>query len=233
MQNARMASAEKRQDLLVFILTRASSICGECERELYKGSFIRLQEDKGALCLKCADMDHLEFLPRGNVAVTRRSAKNSTLWAVVVKWSRTRRRYERQGILAEADAIDRALQESEADSEERARRREREASRRDSLDHKYVAQFADAIRNQFPGISAGADIKIAEHACLKYSGRVGRSSAAKSFEPAAVFLAVQAHVRHAHTDYDKLLFMFDDRHLARKQVKSKVEAVLDEWRLPG
>jgi threonine dehydrogenase-like Zn-dependent dehydrogenase len=30
MQNARMASAEKRQDLLVFILTRASSICGEC-----------------------------------------------------------------------------------------------------------------------------------------------------------------------------------------------------------
>ena len=233
MQNARMASAEKRQDLLVFILTRASSICGECERELYKGSFVRLQDEKGALCLGCADMDHLEFLPRGNVAVTRRSAKNSTLRAVVVKWSRTRRRYERQGILAEADAIDRALQESEADSEERARRREREASRRDSLDHKYVTQFADAIRNQFPGIPDGVDIKIAEHACLKYSGRVGRSSAAKSFEPAAVFLAGQAHVRHAYTDYDKLLFMFDDRHLARERVKSKVEAVLDEWRSPG
>ena len=229
-QNAGMSSTEKREDIVVFILRRASSICGECARELHKGSFIRLQGEKGALCLECADLDHLEFLPRGDAAITRRSTKYSTLWAVVVEWSRSRKRYERQGILAEPDAIDRALAESEADSEERARRREREASRRENLDRKYVTEFAEAIRKQFPGIPSGADIKIAEHACLKHSGRVGRSSAAKSFEPDAVFLAVRAHVRHAHTDYDKLLFMFDDRHLARERVKGKVETVLDEWR---
>lgn len=61
MQNAGMRSAEKRQDLVVFILRRPSSTCGECARELHKGSFIRLQGEKGALCLECADLDHLEF----------------------------------------------------------------------------------------------------------------------------------------------------------------------------
>jgi hypothetical protein len=229
-QNVGMAGTGKRQDLVVFILRRISSTCGECGRELHRGDLIRLQGEKGALCLDCADLDHLEFLPRGDAAITRRSTKYSTLWAVVVEWSRSRKRYERQGVLAEPEAIERALAESEADSEERARRREREAVRRESLDRKYVAEFAQAIREQFPGIPSGADIKIAEHACLKHSGRVGRSAAAKSFEPDAVFLAVRAHVRHAYTDYDELLFKYDDRHRAREKVREKIEAVLDEWR---
>ncbi|MEK6286844.1 MAG: DUF2293 domain-containing protein [Acidobacteriota bacterium] len=230
-QNARMPGVEKREDLVVFILRRTSSTCGECGRDLLKGNLIRLQGEKGALCLECADLDHLEFLPRGDAAITRRSTKYSKLWAVVVEWSRSRKRYERQGILAEPEAIERALAESEADSEERARRREREAVRRESLDRKYVAEFAQAIREQFPSIPSGADIKIAEHACLKHSGRVGRSAAAKSFEPDAVFLAVRAHVRHAYTDYDELLFKHDDRQLARDRVRDKIETVLDEWRM--
>ena len=229
-QNAGMADTEKRQDLVVFILRRASSTCGECGRELHRSSFIRLRGEKGALCLDCADLDHLEFLPRGDAAITRRSTKYSKLWAVVVEWSRSRKRYERQGILAEPEAIERALAESEADSDERARRRQREAERRESLDRKYVAEFAQAIREQFPHVPSGADIKIAEHACLKHSGRVGRSAAAKSFEPDAVFLAVRAHVRHAYTDYDELLFKYDDRHSARERVREKIETVLDDWR---
>ncbi|HYV04541.1 MAG TPA: hypothetical protein VFB82_08150, partial [Blastocatellia bacterium] len=61
-QNADMAVTEKRQDLLVFKLQRAASICEECGVELHKGDLIRLQGDKGALCLECADMHHLEFL---------------------------------------------------------------------------------------------------------------------------------------------------------------------------
>ena len=138
-----------------------------------------------------------------------------------------------RGVLTEPDAIERALQESEADSQQRAERREREALRREKLDNKYVAEFAKAIREQFPRIPSGADFKIAEHACLKHSGRVGRSAAAKSFDPKAVFLAVQAHARHAYTDYDGLLFKHDDRQLARKIVRDKLEAVLDEWRGPA
>ncbi len=225
-----MQGAGKRQDLVVFIQNRSSATCGECGRNLLKGNLIRLQDEKGALCLECADLDHLEFLPRGDAAITRRSTKYSKLWAIVVEWSRSRKRNERQGVLAEPEAIERALAESEADSEERAKRREREAVRRESLDRKYVTEFAQAIREQFPSVPSGADLKIAEHACLKHSGRIGRSAAAKEFEPDAVFLAVRAHVRHAYTDYDELLFKYDDRHLARERVKEKIEAILDEWR---
>jgi len=225
-----MPEAEKHKNLVVFILKRANSICGECGKELPRSTLIRLQDDKGPLCLECADLDHLEFLARGDPAITRRSAKYSKLWAVVVEWSRSRNRYERQGILAEPEAIDRAAAESEADSEIRAQRREREAERREKLDRKYVAEFAQAIRSQFPRIQPGADIKIAEHACLKYSGRVGRSAAAKSFDPDAVLLAVRAHVRHNYTNYDELLFRFDNRRLAREMVHERIETVLDKWR---
>ena len=38
-----------------------------------------LKNETGALCLACADLDHLEYLPRGNVALTRRAAKYSKL----------------------------------------------------------------------------------------------------------------------------------------------------------
>jgi hypothetical protein len=36
---------------------------------------------------------------------------------------------------------------------------------------------------------------------LKYSGQVGRSAGAKSFEEEMVRLAVMAHVRHRETNY--------------------------------
>lgn len=225
-----MPVKEKRQDLVVFVQYHDSANCSECGKELFKGNLARFQREKGVICLECSDLDHLEFLPSGDPAITRRSTKYSTLWAIVLKFSRSRRRNERQGILAETEAIDRAIAESEADSEERERRREREAVRRESLDRDYVAAFAQAVREQFPGIPAGSDIQIAEHACLKHSGRVGRSAAAKAFDPKTVFLAVQAHVRHAYTDYDRLLFQYDDRQLARENVRGKIEAVLNEWR---
>lgn len=54
-------------------------------------------EDDGPRCLDCADMGHLEFLPSGDAALTRRATKISRLSAVVVRWSRSRNRYEREG----------------------------------------------------------------------------------------------------------------------------------------
>lgn len=75
-------------------------------------------------------MDHLIFLPSGEAALTRRVGKYSTLSAVLLKWSRARKRSERQGLLVEEDALERAEQEWLADAEVRARRREREAERR-------------------------------------------------------------------------------------------------------
>ncbi|WP_224865469.1 DUF2293 domain-containing protein [[Mycobacterium] zoologicum] len=66
-------------------------------------------EDAGPLCLGCADLGHLEFLPSGDAAMTRRAKKANGLSAVVVRWSRSRKRYERQGILAEPEAIEHAV----------------------------------------------------------------------------------------------------------------------------
>jgi hypothetical protein len=67
-----------------------------------------LVEGEGALCLACADLDHLWFLPSGDAALTRRAGKYSTLKAVVLKWSRARNRYERQGLLVEEAALHQA-----------------------------------------------------------------------------------------------------------------------------
>src|SRR5713101_1222856 len=96
---------QKSGDILVFLI-RKETKCSECGEELWSGRMITLDRERGALCLACADLDHLEFLPSGDAAVTRRASKHSQLRAVVLQWSRTRKRYERQGILAETEAIE-------------------------------------------------------------------------------------------------------------------------------
>jgi len=218
-------------DLKVFITTRESS-CDECGEDLGRTAWITLTEEKGALCLSCADLDHLVFLPAGDTALTRRARKHSTLMAVVLRWSRARKRYERQGLLVEEAALDQAEQECLADADARARRREREAARRVELDREYVESFAARVRQLYPGCPPAREIDIAEHACLKYSGRVGRSAAAKSLDESAIRLAVTAHVRHAETGYDALLAQGFDRWDARAQVEGDVAWVLAQWERP-
>jgi hypothetical protein len=222
----------KKSDLKVFITTGEAS-CSECGEDLGRKAWITLVEDKGALCLACADLDHLVFLPAGDAALTRRSRKHSTLCAVVLRWSRARKRYERQGLLVEEEALDRAEEECLADEDVRARRREREAARRAELDREYVRQFAERVRALYPGCPPGREVAIAEHACLKYSGRVGRSAAAKSFDEQAIWLAVVAHVRHTETPYDALLAAGYDRWDARAEVEGAVARVLDSWEMIG
>ncbi len=70
---------------------------------------------------------------------------------------------------------------------------------------------------------------IAEHACRKYSGCVGRSAAAKSLEEGAIRLAVAAHIRHTETPYDTLLASGCERHEARTKVQGMVAGVLATW----
>ncbi|MGV0715871.1 DUF2293 domain-containing protein [Mycolicibacterium sp. XJ662] len=184
----------------------------------------------GALCLGCADLGHLEFLPSGDAALTRRARKASRLSAVVVRWSTRRIRYERQGILAEPAAIERAAQECLSDTDTRAGRKQRDQGRRAEEDARFREEFAAAIRNQFPGCPAVRAEAIAWHAAARGSGRVGRSAAGRSLDPDAVYLAVAASVRHIDTDYDELLMSGHDRESARTQVHARVEDVLRAWR---
>lgn len=188
-----------------------------------------LQGDKGALCLTCGDMDHLVFLPSGDAALTRRSRMYSRLSAVVLKWSRARKRYERQGLLVEDEAVERAESECEADKELRQLRQAREAVRRAEIDEKFVLSFAKRIRELYPNCPTGREAAIAHHACRKYSGRVGRTAAAKELDEEVVRLAVLAHVRHTETQYDELLLKGYERFDAREKVRSQVSTVLHAW----
>lgn len=215
-------------DLKVFITTHEST-CSECGEELGQHAWITLVENKGAFCLACADLEHLLFLPSGDAALTRRAKKHSTLSAVVLKWSRARKRYERQGLLVEEPALAQAEQECLADADVRARRKDRETVRRAELDQEYAAQFAARVRTLFPNCPPGREIIIAEHACQKYSGRVGRSASAKQLDEKAVRLAVRAHIRHTETNYDLLLAQGHDRWESRAIIESAVKRVLFDW----
>ena len=219
-------------DLTVFI-ARRDVTCGECGEALGRHAWITLDRERGALCLACADLDHLVFLPAGDAALTRRARKHSILSAVVLEWSRARERYERQGLLVEEAGLAQAEEECLADADARERRREREAERRAEEDHEYVARFAAAVRELYPACPPGRDQVIAQHACRKYSGRVGRSAAAKQFDADAVCLAVIAHVRHAETTYDELLSQGYERWLARAEVEGQVARVLARWASAG
>lgn len=91
----------KAKDLLV-IQPLKDFICTNCGGA---DDFL-IMEGEGPLCMTCADLDHLEFLPAGDAALSRRAKKASGLWTVVVRFSRSRRRYERQGLLVERDALE-------------------------------------------------------------------------------------------------------------------------------
>jgi hypothetical protein len=199
------------------------TLCGDTGELLF-------MEDAGPLCLDCADLGHLVFLPSGDAALTRRAKKASQLCAVVVRWSQSRKRYERQGILAEAEAIEHAENECLADAEVRARRRERDQARRADEDVEFAVEFAAAIRTLFPGCPVGRAEAIARHAATRGSGRIGRSAAGRALDTDTVGLAVAASVRHLDTGYDRLLMSGIDRLAARRQVHEHVEDVLNSWR---
>ena len=221
---------QKSEEIKVFISHRDSK-CDECGEQLGRKAWITLEENKGALCLACADLDELVFLPTGDAALTRRSRKHSVLSAVVLKFSKARRRYERQGLLVLEKALEQAEAECLADADARERRAERQRERQSEFDRSYVEQFAGRIREIFPACPAEREFQIAEHACRKYSGRIGRSAAAKSFDETAVRLAVAAHIRHHETAYDEMLARDWNRLDARARVRHQVDEILKRWRL--
>jgi len=83
--------------------------------------------------------------------------------------------------------------------------------------------------SRYPACPAGREHTIAEHACRKYSARVGRTAAAKSLDAVAIDLAVRAHVRHVETEYDMLLARGVERREARHSVAEFVEVVVRRW----
>lgn len=221
----RITKAQDSPPDLVVIQPVRDWICAECQGT---GSLL-IMDDKGPLCLVCADLDHLVFLPSGDAALTRRAKKASGLSAVVVRWSRARKRYERQGLLVEEAALEQAEQQCLADEDARMRRRERDRERRAAEDVELQASLVKEIGRLFPRCPAQRAEAIARHTSLRGSGRVGRSAAGRSLDERAITLAVAASVRHEDTDYDDLLMSGVSREDARDQMRPAVDRVLAAW----
>jgi hypothetical protein len=213
---------------MVFDVLRDTA-CSECGEALRRGGWLRFERDR-PVCLACADLSHLVYLPRGDAALTKRAMDYSALRAIVVRFSRSRKRYEREGTLVEPAALDRAERECLVEHDIQSRARTRAAERRARLDPGQVQRFAEEIGRQFPRCPPALRTPIAEHARLKYSAPIGRQPGVERFGAEAVELAVRAHIRHAHTRYDALLQGGVERHEARAAVAAKVEEVLRDWR---
>ena len=222
-------SVSRRSADLVVVSPLADWTCAACGST--DGGWL-MMEDRGPVCMSCADLAHLVFLPSGDAALTRRARKHSGLSAVLVRFSRARKRYERQGVLVEEAAIEQAEAECLADEDARARRRERERERRSGEDLDFQRELAGEIRRLFPGCPPAQAKEIARHTGDRGSGRVGRTAAGRALDRQAVTLAVVAAARHGETDYDVLLMAGVERLEARDHVRADVEYVLERWRTP-
>ena len=103
-QRQLMEKQSKVPELIVYSIIRDSR-CSKCKKDIQKGNLL-FMEAENPLCLMCAQLNHLVFLPSGDASITRMSKKKSSLYAVVVKFSRARNRYERQGLLIEKEAFE-------------------------------------------------------------------------------------------------------------------------------
>jgi hypothetical protein len=72
-----------------------------------------MMETPGPACLSCVGLGSLEFLPAGDAALSRRAKAASEVYAVVVRFSRSRKRYERQGLLVQPHALGKDRSETE------------------------------------------------------------------------------------------------------------------------
>jgi hypothetical protein len=226
-QRERITTRQSKPPDLVVVQPVREFTCAGCGRT--DGDML-MMDDAGPLCLTCADLDHLVFLSAGDAALTRRARKASRLAAVVVRFSRSRRRHERQGLLVEQAAIELAEQQCLSDEDARARRRERERVRRDAADESFQEQLATEIGRLFPGCPAPRAAAISAHTVVRGSGRVGRSAAGRALDPDAVTRAVVASVRHEDTAYDELLMAGVPREEARERIRADIDRVLDGWR---
>jgi hypothetical protein len=108
------------------------------------------------------------------------------------------------------------------------------ASRRAATEHRDAAlirQAAAALEKEFPNIPDDEKEIVLKHGFRKYSGRVGRTGQLPMSKKA--MLAVIAHIRHKHTNYDKLMDDGMKREEARKEIAKKTQEVLRGWGVKG
>jgi hypothetical protein len=110
----RLAEKAREPELVAISPLHADWTCHRCGGS---GPWL-IMENGGPACLPCVGLGDLELLPAGDALLTRRAKARSARHAVLVRFSKTRKRYERRGLLVEPQAWRDAQREVEA---ERAR----------------------------------------------------------------------------------------------------------------
>jgi hypothetical protein len=145
--------------------------------------------------------------------------------------------------IPDAAAIARALEERERRNTSDVRDRRRESRvRREAA---YTRRFAETIRERFPSLPEGEELRIAARATEVGSGRVGRSAVVED----PISLAVGAHARWNYTDYPEILRDIHDeyrslaRHersyrpppadVAKDRVRKQVVEIMEQWSKPA
>ncbi len=101
-KRARLAEKTDRPPDLVAVMPLKPD--WKCHRCAGTGGLLIIGKS-GPACLRCLGMDDLEFVPSGDALLTRRLKAKSVRSAVVVRFSRSRKRYERQGMLVEPQIL--------------------------------------------------------------------------------------------------------------------------------
>jgi len=214
----------------IFLTKKETLKCSACNKRIGLGeAFVAESEKHRGTCFSCSPYVKATFLKPGNAALTRRSKKHSSYCGVVFAWNRRRKRFERRVQYVEAEAILKAQRECEADQAERAIKNEKAAVKRAEQDKIYIAEFSKAIRKFYPNCPKNREIAIAKHACEKHSGRVGRTAKAKEFDKKMIDLAVEAHIRHAETNYDNQFGTGRTKRAIRTDVKPHIISTMRKW----
>ncbi|KAL2182062.1 uncharacterized protein P884DRAFT_282179 [Thermothelomyces heterothallicus CBS 202.75] len=159
------------------------------------------------------------FVPKGNVYITKNCRKKTheagkTLYVVVDK------RGKPMGLRCPAYIHNLVMSENKATASRRAKLvQNRDAAIRES--------FEKALLDLFPKIPKEDLSQILDHSLKKHSRRVGRTG--KVALQDRVKLAVRAHIRHAHTEYDQLLRQGVSRQAARERIWGKLNEVARRW----
>jgi hypothetical protein len=90
-----------------------------------------------------------------------------------------------------------------------------------------ISKASAELLVQFRKIPAAEKELVLKHGFKKHSGRVGRTASITLEKK--VTLAVIAHIRHKHTEYDALLRAGEAREKARKLTWKTIEGVMKQW----
>lgn len=218
-------------ELSLFVSRRPAVSCLKCGLTITQGHMLLAEDEKKrGFCAACAEIKGLELLPPGDAAMTRRSKKYSSRTIVVQEWNNKRKRYERLGQFVEPSAIIQAKEECESDQTDREAKNAKAAIKRSIEDREYRRLFAIEIRKLFPSMPANREMAIAEHACEKYSGRVGRTASAKEFDEDMITRAVIAHIRHAETNYDNEFGKGKRKREIREDIRPEITLMIRRWK---